>query len=42
MNGPNCPILERDESKVANDEDVRFINTDYRKEFEFWCREKGD
>jgi len=42
MIGPNCPIVERDESKVSNDKDVYFINNERKKEFEFWCREKDD
>lgn len=37
-----CPIIERDEGKIVDDKDVRFINNERKKEFAFWCREKLD
>lgn len=37
-----CFILERDESRVIDDKDIIYINTNHRKEFEFWLREKDD
>ena len=42
MNGPNCPVIERDESNVIRDNDIRFINSYRKSEFKFWCREKND
>lgn len=42
MLGPNCPVIERDEGRLINDKDIRFINNERKKEFEFWCREKRD
>lgn len=42
MIGPNCPGLERDEDVLHKDEDIVYINTNHKKEFEFWCREKDD
>lgn len=42
MIGPNCPIIERDEKSVIKNKDIVFINTNHKKEFEFWCHEKDD
>jgi len=41
MIGPKCPVIERDESNVINDNDIDFINNDNKRKFEFWLREKG-
>ena len=42
MIGPNCPRIHPDENSVIDNKDIAFINNSYKKEFEFWLREKDD
>lgn len=42
MIGPNCPPIYPDENDIIDNKDVVFINTNHKKEFEFWLREKSD
>ena len=42
MIGPNCPPIYPDENSVIDNKDIAYINTNYKKEFLEWCREKDD
>ena len=42
MIGPNCPPIYPNESDVIDNKDIAFINTNHKKEFIEWCREKDD
>ena len=42
MIGPNCPRIHTDENSVIDDKDIIYINTNHKKEFLEWCREKDD
>jgi len=34
------PIILNDENKVFINKDIEFINTNHKKQFQFWKREK--